>query len=429
MKAENLTRRESSSEQPFERYRKTACRYCNARLLEPFLDLGIMPLANSFVTKKQAEDGEFTCPLRVVWCPSCFLVQLTHVVPPDLMFANYLYVSSTTQTFKQHFGKYAQAAKEKLNKQSGPILAVDIGSNDGLLLSCYRNEGMKAVGVEPARNLSEDANRNGLSTVNDYFGTAAVQKILQDFGAADIISANNVFAHIDDIHDVCRNVNQLLGPQGVFIIEFPYFVTMVEEMLFDMIYHEHLSYITVTSLRVLLSDFDLEIFAIDRVASHGGSLRVFIQKKTGDRATSSEVGSLLKDEAKKGYGSATLYTDFARRVHQVKKELVAFVQQLKSRGMSVSGYGAPAKGNTLINFCGFRSSEIDYIVDDNPLKQNLFSPGAHIPVVPGKHLFEHPTNTIIIFAWNFAEEIIRKLEPLRQKGVKFIVPLPNPRVV
>lgn len=429
MKAENLTRKESSSTQPFERYRKTACRYCNGRLPEPFLDLGTMPLANSFVTKKQAEDGEFACPLRVACCPSCFLVQLTHVVPPDLMFANYLYVSSTTQTFRRHFGDYARVAKEKLNKQSGTILAVDIGSNDGLLLSCYRGEGMKAVGVEPAKNLSEEANRNGLLTVNDYFGTAAVQKILRDFGLADIISANNVFAHIDDIHDVCRNVNQLLGPRGIFIIEFPYLVTMIEEMLFDMIYHEHLSYIAVTSLRSLLNHFDLEIFAIDRVTSHGGSLRVFIQKKTGGRAVSPEVDRLLENEAKKGYGSGALYTDFTKRVHQVREDLVTFVRELKSQEMSISGYGAPAKGNTLINFCGFRSSEIDYLVDDNPFKQNLLSPGAHIPVVSSKHLFERPTNSVIIFAWNFAEEIIRKMEPLRQKGVKFIIPLPEPRVV
>ena len=410
-------------------YQKIECRYCRSPLPDPFLDLGTMPPANSFLTKEELRNEEFVCPLRLCWCPVCKLVQLSHVVPADRMFANYLYVSSTTQTFKKHFSDYARMAKTRLGAAKPQVLAVDIGSNDGLLLSCYQNEGFKAVGVEPAGNLSEGANQKGLRTIHGYFGSWAVEKILKDFGSADIISANNVFAHIDDIHQVCRNVGRLLDPQGIFIIEFPYLVIMCEEMLFDMVYHEHLSYIAVTPLQFLLKEFGLEIFAIERVASHGGSLRVFIQKKNGGHLRSSEVETFVKEEREKGYGSAPLYQEFAQRVLEVKKNTVGFVRQLKSQGKSISGYGAPAKGNTLINFCAFTPSQIDFVVDDNPLKQNLFTPGARIPVVPAEYLLDHPTDCVILFAWNFAEEIIRKLEVLQKKRVQFIVPLPKPRIV
>lgn len=410
-------------------YRKSRCRYCQNQLPEPFLDLGTMPLANSFLAPPQAREEEFSCPLRLVWCSVCGLVQLSHVVPPERMFSNYLYVSSTTETFRKHFAAYARSAKAKLLTPRASPMAVDIGSNDGLLLSCYENEGMKAVGVEPARNLSEEANQKGLRTIPDYFGTSAVETILKEEGPADIVSANNVFAHIDDIPSVCRNVNRLLAPGGIWIIEFPYLVTMFEEMLFDMIYHEHLSYIALAPLKFLLSHFDLEIFAIDKVSSHGGSLRVYIQKKKGGHPVSPEVETWIRDETKKGYQSFPVYQEFTKRVYRVKEKLVGFVGEIKSRGKSISGYGAPAKGNTLINFCGFDASLIDYIVDDNPLKQNLLTPGAKIPVVSNHHLFEDPTDYIILFAWNFSPEILKKLTPLKQQGAKFIVPLPEPRII
>ena len=412
-----------------DKYRKKACRYCGERLTEPFLDLGVMALANSFVPKEKLGTPEFRCPLRVVWCQRCHLVQLADVVPPDLMFSKYLYVSSTTKTLRDHFAEYARTARTRLGETKASPLAVDIGSNDGLLLSCYQKEGFRAVGVEPARNLSEEANRKGLSTVNEYFCEYAVDEILRQHGAAEVISANNVFAHIDNIHEVCRNVAKLLSLKGIFIIEFPYLVTMVEEMLFDMIYHEHLSYIRVAPLDFLLRQFDLEIFGIEKVASHGGSLRVFIQKKGGGRSQGKEVKLLLREEEDKGYSTFPLYQDFAQRVHRVKEKLLGFVRDVQSKGGRIAGYGAPAKGNTLINFCGLTPREISYLVDENPLKQGLLSPGAHIPAVSGSRLFAEPPSVVILFAWNFAAEILKKLEPLRKKGVRFIVPLPEPRWV
>lgn len=410
-------------------YRKTSCRYCQSPLPESFLDLGIMALANSFLKKEELRQDEFVCPLRLSWCSHCWLVQLSDVVPADKMFRNYLYVSSTTETFKRHFSEYAKKAKARLLTATGNLLAVDIGSNDGLLVSCYQKEGMKAVGVEPAYNLSEDANRSGIPTLNDYFGARAVDTILSQYGPADIISGNNVFAHIDDIHDVCRNARRLLKPQGFLVIEFPYLGIMLEEMLFDMIYHEHLSYIGVRALTKLVEQFGLEIFAIEEVSSHGGSLRVFIQKKSAGHKISSEVSEFIKQETEKGYGSFKTYQEFAEKVLRVKIDLLREVSRILSKGKRISGYGAPAKGNTLINYCGLNPSQIDYIVDDNPLKQHLFTPGAKIPVVPSSHLFSQPTGYVVLFAWNFAEEIIKKLQPLREKNVKFMIPLPRLQVV
>ncbi len=436
---------------------KKRCRYCQNPLNEPFLDLGAMAPANSFLTQNELKNKEFTCPLSLVGCSKCGLVQLSHVVPPERMFSNYLYVSSTTQTFRKHFSEYARDTREKLGitapspppspqrgegkgrdysplpqrgrGQGEGVLAVDIGSNDGLLLSCYQNEGMKAVGVEPAKNLSEEANRNGLPTLNDYFGEATVREILEKWGPADIVSANNVFAHVDDIRSFCENVGRLLAAHGIFVIEFPYLVTMIEDTLFDMIYHEHLSYIAVKPLQALLAGFEFEIFEIEKVASHGGSLRVFVQKKGAGRPVSKEVSKFVQYETQKGYDTLPLHQEFAKRVYRVRDELKGFVGKIKSQKESLSGYGAAAKGNTLINFCGFNANQIDFLVDDNPLKQNLFTPGAHIPVVSSRRLFENPTDYVVLFAWNFAGEIIKKLDPLKKNGAKFIVPLPQPRIV
>lgn len=411
-----------------DQYKRNDCRYCHASLDKPFLELGNQPLANSFLKLDEAKLPEFDCPLSLTQCKTCNLIQLSHVVPADMMFSNYLYVTSTTATFRKHFAEYASSLKQISIKKDN-LLAVDIGSNDGLLLSCYRNEGMRIVGVEPATNLSKDANARGIPTLNKYFGEEAVDEIIKNHGKADIISGNNVFAHIDGSDSVCKNAYNLLSDNGIFVIEFPYLVTMVEELLFDMIYHEHLSYVALNPLKHLLNIHHMEMFFVDKVASHGGSLRVFIQKKGGENKINPIVNQLLKEEVDKGYTSTEIYSDFAKKVYKVQEDLIAFVNDAKANGKSISGYGAPAKGNTLINFCNFDTSSINYIVDDNPLKQNMLAPGSKIPVVPSSQLTSNPTDYVIIFAWNFAKEIISNMGHLKEKGVKFIIPLPSPVVV
>jgi SAM-dependent methyltransferase len=409
-------------------YRKKTCRYCDAPLGEPFLDLGCQPLANNLPRKEDEAKPEFHCPLAAVKCPKCHLVQLTHSVPAHLMFDDYLYVSSTTQTFREHFAAYAGDVKSRLLKKDKP-LAVDIGSNDGLLVSCYNKAGMRGVGVEPAKNLAADANKRGIKTLNRYFGEEAVREIAAKYGKADAVSANNVFAHIDDVQSVARNVRELLSDDGFFVIEFAYLVTMLEKMFFDMVYHEHVCYIGVTSLGFLMERFGMEIFDITGIGTHGGSLRVFIQKKGGPYRQTAAVDRFLGEEKEKGCLQAKVYQNFAARVIGFKKELNEMIVAIKKQGKTISGYGAPAKASTIINFCALTPCEIDYIVDDNPLKQDRLIPGRKIPIVTSAHLGEHPTDYVLIFAWNFAQEILSKAGPLRARGVKFIIPFPEPKIL
>ncbi len=411
-----------------EQYKKKNCRYCDSQVGDSFLDLGNLPPANSFLRKEELNTPEFKCPLSLCWCENCKLVQLTHVVPADLMFLNYRYVSSTTKTFQIHFSHYAQTLWTKSGSKPN-TLAVDIGSNDGLLVDCYQKAGFVSLGIEPAKNLSEAANKSGRKTINRYFDAACVKEIISQFGKASVISANNVFAHIDDVQSVCRNIDELLTDDGIFVLEFPYLATMVEKMLFDMIYHEHLSYISATSANFLFNRFNLKIFDIDYVPSHGGSLRVFVQKKNGPHKVTTQVNSYLEKELKEGYLSFDIYRKFSDRVRGVKKVIRQFISDIQSNGKTLSGYGAPAKGNTLICFCELTPSEIAYIVDDNPLKQGLYAPGSHIPIVSSSTLEKKPTDYVLIFAWNFAEEIIKKLKPLKETGSRFIVPLPEPAIV
>lgn len=393
------------------------------------MDLGQKhPLANSLPRKEDLSKEQFTCPLELVKCAHCHLVQLAHAVPADLMFKDYLYVSSTTKTFRDHFAAYAKTVKAKLTNMVKPV-AVDIGSNDGLLVSCYINEGMQGVGVDPAENLAKQANAEGRPTINRYFDETCVKEIIQKYGKAHAISANNVFAHIDDIQSVCRNVFDLLDDQGFFVIEFPYLVTMLDEMLFDMIYHEHVSYIGVTSLSFLMQKFGGRIFDIQKVSSHGGSLRVFICKQTASYQEESIVKELLQLEKDKGCLQNEVYEKFAARVLNFKKDLTALLGCLSATGKSICGYGAPAKATTIVNFCELSEKQIEYIVDDNPLKQGRFVPGGNIPIVPSAQLETKPAGYVLIFAWNFAKEIMSKLTSLSEKGTEFIVPLPEPRVI
>lgn len=406
-------------------YKKQNCRYCDTPLEEPYLELGSMPLANNLPRKEDLKTPEFSCPLSLVFCQKCGLVQLSHVVPPELMFSHYLYVSSTTKTFQDHFAHYARDARRRVNGQNP--LAVDIGSNDGLLLECYKREGMRICGVDPAKNLAEEANKKGLTTLNHFFNEKSVDQILKDFGPASLVSGNNVFAHIDDIQSVLKNVHRLLTGDGIFVIEFPYLGTMLDELLFDMTYHEHLSYIGVTALKYVVERFGFQIFDVEAVSSHGGSLRVFMQKKNGGHQVKPVVEHFLEHELKEKHLELATHELFAKRVLKVRQDFITLIKKLKAEGKSIAGYGAPAKASTLCNFYGLTAKHLDYVVDDNPLKQDRYIPGMHIPIVSSSTLSKKAPDAVVIFAWNFAAEIIKKISFLEDKGTRFLVPLFNPK--
>lgn len=399
------------------------CRICSNKALRKFLSLGQTQLANSFLKKEELDKEERKFPLEVFYCDGCKLVQLGYVVQPELMFKNYLYVSSTTNTFRQHFSKMAEdiSMEHHFNEKS---LAVDIGSNDGILLKGFQKFNVQVIGVEPATNVAKIAKQNGVDTINDFFNENVVKKIISKKGNADVVTATNVFAHIDDIGNTIENVKLLLKDDGIFVIEVQYLADMIKKMTFDNIYHEHLSYFSLTALAYFFSKHGMKVFDAQRNESHGGSLRVFIAKNPAIKVKDS-VKKILEYENKLGINDFELYKKFANEVYEVKKELVSFIKNIKKDETLIAGYGAPAKSNTLLNFCGIGNEYISYIVEDNPLKVGLYTPGTHIPVVSSKMLDEKKPDYILVLAWNFAQEILAKTKKYSEQGVKFIIPLPK----
>ncbi len=404
------------------------CRICGNKNLREFLSLGETPLANSFLSKEELGQEEKRFPLALCFCNNCKLVQLTYVVPREIMFKNYVYVSSTTNTFKIHFAKMAEDISNAFNLNENS-LAVDIGSNDGILLKEFQKFGVQAIGVEPAENIARIAEQNGVETINDFFNRSVVEKIIAKKGRADIVTGANVFAHIDDIDEVARNVSLLLKPNGIFVIEVQYLVDMMEKMTFDNIYHEHLSYFSLTTLVYFFKKHDMQVFDAQKIESHGGSLRVFVKKAESKFEVKKSVNEILEYENKLGINDIELYKQFADKVYETKNKLVSYIKGVKGKGKSIAAYGAPAKGNTLLNFCQIGADYIDYIVEDNPLKIGLFAPGTHIPVVNSKFLDERKPDFVLILAWNFAKEVLEKTKKYAEQGIKFIIPLPEFAVV
>ncbi|MBI4438996.1 class I SAM-dependent methyltransferase [Candidatus Woesearchaeota archaeon] len=403
------------------------CRVCGNKELQNILSLGESPLANSFLHQKDIPNEEFY-PLELCMCRNCKLLQLSHVVSPEKMFRNYLYVTSTTKTFRDHFANMAEDLTTELGLRKG-ALAVDIGSNDGLLLKGFQAKGLSTIGVEPATNIAMMAEQSGVETINDFFNTNAANEIIRRKGKAELITATNVFAHVNDIKTLTHNVKSLLKDNGTFVIEIQYFMDTIEQMTFDNIYHEHLSYFTLTSLNNFFNTQGMRIFHIEHVDSHGGSLRVYIQKDNGQQETKNTVHNLLDHEQKKGINDTQLYTDFAKKVNATKNTLTSEIRKIRAAGKTIAGYGAPAKSTTLLNFCGIGKNEISYIAEDNPLKTGLLTPGTHIPVVNPAMLDENTPDYILILAWNFATEILQKTMKHAEKGTRFIIPLPTPRIV
>jgi novobiocin biosynthesis protein NovU/D-mycarose 3-C-methyltransferase len=303
-------------------------------------------------------------------------------------------------------------------------LAVDVGSNDGLLLSYLQQSGWRVVGVDPASNITRQANEAGIYTVNDFWNRQTATFIKQTQGQADLITGTNVFAHVDDVRGFVQAVKELLKPEGIFVIEVPYLPVMLEDATFDLIYHEHLSYFALAPLVRLFASEDLDVFRVEDVPIHGGSIRVFVQRRNGP-FLSDGVANHLTAEKRQGLGEPRVYERFARRVAHIKEELVESVLSLNHKGFKLVGYGAPAKANTLINYCRLEARHIAYIVDDSPLKQGKYLPGSHIPIVPSCRLQAESPDAIVVFAWNVAEDIIPKLPP----GKTVIVPMPVLKVI
>src|SRR3989344_7791271 len=390
-------------------YRISSCQFCKSKNLKKVLDLGVTPPANSFLKKSELKNKEYKFPLQVFFCKNCHLLQLGHVVNPEILFKDYVYTSSTSPVFIKHFEDYAKKVFDRfhLNRNS---FVIDIGSNDGILLKPFKSLGTKILGVDPAENLATKAIMEGIPTLPKFFDSNLAQEIVDNAGQADIVTANNVFAHIRDLDEITSGVKVLLRDNGVFIFEVAYLGDFIEKNYFDTVYHEHLFYHSISPLDKFFKRHEMAIFDVEKVPTHGGSIRVFVKKISSKYKISDSVQKMIKDEIKRGLGKEKTYLAFSENVEKNKKTLISLLKNLKSQGKIIVGYGAPAKGNTLLNYFGIDTKFLHYIVDDSPLKQGLYTPGTHIPVVPSETLSKNPKpEYILILAWNFAESIMEKL--------------------
>lgn len=404
--------------------RTSCCRICGAPSLEPVLDLGAQPLANSLVRREDLAQPEARYPLLLCRCARCGHVQLSVTVSPEIMFRVYPYVSGTSETLPRHFVDYARDIAERF--LGGEGFVVEIGSNDGTLLRAFDRKRIKVLGVEPATNVAKIAEDAGIPTRNAFFGESLARAIRADEGPANAIIGNNVVAHIDDLHDLARAIDVLLAPDGVFVAEFPYLVDMLQGVEYDTIYHEHLNYFSVAAVADLFGRFGLTLFYVRRTSVHGGSIRIFVGRRRETERPLTELRSL---EARLALAEGTPLAAFARSVERQRDELVAMVERFRREGRRLAGYGAAAKGNTLLNYCGIGERQLEFIADRSPLKQGLFTPGGHVPVRGPEALLEERPDYALLLAWNLADEIFRQQVDYRQAGGRFIVPIPRPHVL
>ncbi len=405
-------------------HRRDTCRLCGGEDLAPVLKLTPTPPANAFVGEDALDTEQACFPLDVFFCGDCAHVQLIDVVDPELLFENYVYVSGTSPTFVKHFDDYASSVIGRFAPAPGSLV-VDIGSNDGTLLSAFKSRGLDVLGVDPARDIAARATEAGIETIADFFSVPLAADIRDRHGRAAIVTANNVFAHADDLKGIVEGVRRLLAPTGVFVFEVSYLADVVAGTLFDTIYHEHLAYHSVKPLARFFEDNGMRLFSAERVASHGGSLRGMAGLSDGPHGPDGSVAELIAMEEDLGLDRAETFIDFGHNIDALGAKLKALLAGIKADGKTIAGFGAPAKATTLMYHFGIGAAEIDFIVDDSPLKQGLFSPGAHIPVLPPDALYERRPDYVLVLAWNFAEAIMAKHSAFLEGGGHFIVPLPD----
>jgi len=408
--------------------RRETCRLCGARDLAHVLSLTPTPPANAFVPADRLDIPQPAFPLDLFFCRVCAHVQLLDVVDPAYLFADYVYVSGTSRVFVEHFRRYAEAMiRDYL--PAPPAVVVDVGSNDGTLLRHFAGRGYTVVGVDPAREIAERATASGIPTLAAFFTPDVAAGLRDRYGPASLVTANNVFAHADDLDAVVEGVKGLLAPHGAFVFEISYLADVVEKTLFDTIYHEHLAYHTVGPLVGFFERHGLELVRAERVDTHGGSIRCVAQHAGAARSRDGSVGRAVARERSAGLDRPETLVEFARRIDRLRHEFRDLVCDPKAGGHVVAGFGAPAKATTLMYHFGIGPETIAFIVDDSPLKQHLFTPGLHVPVVPVDELYRRRPNDVIVLAWNFADSILAAHDGLRRAGMRFIIPLPAPRVV
>jgi hypothetical protein len=405
-----------------------SCRLCGSSRLQTFVDLGMSPLCESFLAADQLDAEEPFYPLHVRVCEECLLVQLEAYVPGTEIFRDYAYFSSYSDSWVEHARVYCELMTRRFGLD-GDSLVVELASNDGYLLQHFVASGIPSLGIEPAANVAEAATERGVETLVEFFDAELARKLVAEGRSADLIAANNVLAQVPALNDFVTGIDILLKPSGVATIEFPHVVRLIEGLQFDTIYHEHYSYFSLTTTARLAADHGLEVFDVEELPSHGGSLRVYLQRVGGPQPVGDDVARVLAEEDRGGYARTEGYLGFGPRVAEVKWQLLELLIGLRRAGKGVIGYGAPGKGNTLLNYCGIRADLLDYTVDRNPHKHGKFLPGTHIPIHPPERIAETRPDGILILPWNLRREIAAQLSYTREWGAELYVPIPRPEAV
>jgi hypothetical protein len=405
------------------------CRVCAARLKTTFVDLGMSPLCESFLTAAELDSMERTYPLHALVCGECLLVQLKAYVDPDHIFREYAYFSSYSTSWVAHAKAYCEMITARLGLGPGS-LAVELASNDGYLLQHFPALGVPCLGIEPAVNVAEVAALRGIPVVTEFFGVTLAQRLIAEGKRADLIIGNNVLAQVPDINDFVAGIALLLKPDGVATLEFPHLERLMAENQFDTIYHEHFSYFSLIAIDVLVRRHGLRLIDVEQLATHGGSLRIYLAHETSARETSPQVEALLAHETAAGFRDLSTYHAFAAQVKETKRRLLATLIGLKDEGKRICGYGAPGKGNTLLNYCGIGPDFLDFTVDRNPYKHHRFTPGMHIPIMPVEALDVARPDYILILPWNLKTEIMAQMKDAALEWrAKFIIPIPQATII
>lgn len=407
---------------------RCSCRFCGSTLKHTFVDLGMSPLCESYVTSEQLNEMEPFYPLHVFVCDRCFLVQLQEYVSPQDIFSHYAYFSSYSDSWLQHAKNYTDKVINRFGLHTSSQV-VEIASNDGYLLQYFLSKQIPVLGIEPAANIAEVAIKKGISTVVKFFGENTANELAADSKQADLLIANNVLAHVPDINDFVAGCKILLKGQGVITMEFPHLMRLIEGNQFDTIYHEHFSYLSLLTVEKIFAAHGLTIFDVEEVSTHGGSLRIYArQAEDTSKPITQQVSELKAREEAAGFNNLKHYFTFAEKVKETKFNLLKFLISAKEQGKSIAGYGAPGKGNTLLNYCGIREDFIDYTVDRNPFKQGKFLPGTHIPIFHQEKIQETKPDYLLILPWNLKNEIMSQMSYVRDWGCKFVVPIPEVNV-
>lgn len=409
-------------------HHRSVCRFCGAPLTHSVVDLGAQPPCNSIVSPERFSTAEAIYPLHAMVCSECLLVQLDTDIAPDSIYTEYSYFSSFSDSWLDHARRYTEMMAQRLQLDATKQV-VELASNDGYLLQYFIQKGVPAYGIDPAANVAKAAEARGVPTVVAFFGVNTANALKQQGKQADLIVANNVFGHIPDINDFVAGMKILLKTGGTITIEIPHFMRLMEFNQFDTIYHEHYCYHTLQSDTRIFAAHGLRLFDVQELPTHGGSTRMFACHADDPCETCGSVDALMKIERERGLDKPEAYAAFGEQVKETKRKLLSFLIEAKRAGKTIAGYGAPGKGNTLLNFCGIRQDFIDYVVDRNPYKQGKFLPGSRIPIFAPEKMRETKPDYVLILPWNIKDEVMKQMAHVREWGGKFVVPIPEVKVL